>query len=163
MKKIQWNTDYAKNLFNKCIITIIALTMLLVLVMFFTNTPKETAVVGVSIIGYFIFSACDIYFNDKNNQYYTVHAAVVSNNKSRRNLWSKKCTYRLIPVDENGDYLNRNGKYDIFLEFSPTQNKTHNLIVGRIYEFSFLETEFNHTGYSEKNLVCVSPVKSEKI
>ena len=62
-------------------------------------------------------------------------------------------TYRAIPLDENGMYCNKNGKYDFFLEVDTTKRRLGRvLLIGATYRFVFRTTD-DERDYSSKTLL----------
>ena len=83
----------------------------------------------------------------------TVDAVIVSAEDGKTLTRRTITTYRAIPLDENGMYCNKNGKYDFFLEVDTTKRRLGRvLLIGATYRFVFRTTD-DERDYSSKTLL----------
>ncbi len=59
-------------------------------------------------------------------------------------------TWRFIPVNEDGEYLDKNGKYDIFLQVKPRDREYH---IGALYDMLFCAGDGERL--TQDNLVAI--------
>ena len=71
--------------------------------------------IGLMCAAYFIFQIYEIHNDEKNERYKTVKGIVVSDESSKNMIRQQISTYRIIPVNEDGEFIDKNGKYDFFL------------------------------------------------
>ena len=103
-QEMKMNNRYAKSLLVK---HLIAACSILIVGAVCTVVFKEWAfIAGAALIGlYFAAEALSVFFNDKNGRYYMVNAIVVSCEEGKDLLNNAQLTYRMIPVDEDGEYI----------------------------------------------------------
>lgn len=104
---------------------------------------------GVMIAAYFITEFLTMLKNSKDNKYIKVTALAVSADESRAGFELME-TWRFIPVDEDGEYLDKNGKYDIFLQVKPRDRDYH---IGALYDMLFCAEDGERL--TQDNLVSI--------
>ena len=87
--------------------------------------------------------------NSKDNKYIMVTALAVSADESRAGFELME-TWRFIPVDKNGEYLDKNGRYDIFLQVKPRDRDYH---IGALYDMLFCAEDGERL--TQDNLVSI--------
>lgn len=141
---------YAKN-------AIIALVFLAITVIAMTMVDGENrfsiAICGLVCIGYFAYTGIELYRSDKCNRLKSVMAIVVSKKDNVTVMRQLETTYRLIPVNENGEFIDKNGKYDFFLKFQNSKHNKNAMYVGGIYLCLFRESQNDTFEFSERSLV----------
>ncbi|MEG0168219.1 MAG: hypothetical protein RR709_10195 [Ruthenibacterium sp.] len=94
-----------------------------------------TAVIAIG--GYFGYMLFEVVYNENNNKYLAVVGLVVSKESEKRML-SNVSTYRVVPVDESGDFIDENGSLDFFLSLDASNKKRNGvLLIGATYFFVF--------------------------
>lgn len=117
-----------------------------------------TDISGAFIIGplsvvFFLFDSFSVYQDYKAGKLSTVDAVIVSAEDGKTLTRRTITTYRAIPLDENGMYCNKNGKYDFFLEVDTTKRRLGRvLLIGATYRFVFRTTD-DERDYSSKTLL----------
>lgn len=87
--------------------------------------------------------------NSKADKYIKVTALAVNADESRAGLEPME-TWRFIPVNEDGEYLDKNGKYDIFLQVKPRDREYH---IGALYDMLFCAGDGERL--TQDNLVAI--------
>lgn len=101
------------------------------LALYTKNLPTFGA--GVLVAAYFLVEFLTMLKNSKADKYIKVTALAVNADESRAGLEPME-TWRFIPVNEDGEYLDKNGKYDIFLQVKPRDREYH---IGALYDMLF--------------------------
>ena len=103
--------------------------------------------IGLMCAAYFIFQIYEIHNDEKNERYKTVKGIVVSDESSKNMIRQQISTYRIIPVNEDGEFIDKNGKYDFFLFIilgEPDLNAAGTKKMSCIYKPDFYSiTDFN--------------------
>lgn len=110
-------------------------------------------VCGLACAAYFVGCIIELYRDEKLRRLKSVMAIVVSKEDSVTMMRQVETTYRLIPVDETGEFIDKNGKYDFFLKFQNGKGKKSALYIGGIYLCLFKGNESHLFDFSERNLV----------
>lgn len=100
------------------------------LALYTKNLPTFGA--GVLVAAYFLVEFLTMLKNSKADKYIKVTALAVNADESRAGFEPME-TWRFIPVNEDGEYLDKNGKYDIFLQVKPRDREYH---IGALYDMS---------------------------
>ena len=87
--------------------------------------------------------------NSKADKYIKVTALAVNADESRAGFEPME-TWRFIPVNEDGEYLDKNGKYDIFLQVKPRDREYH---IGALYDMLFCAGDGERL--TQDNLVAI--------
>lgn len=98
------------------------------LALYTKNLPTFGA--GVLVAAYFLVEFLTMLKNSKADKYIKVTALAVNADESRAGFEPME-TWRFIPVNEDGEYLDKNGKYDIFLQVKPRDREYH---IGALYD-----------------------------
>lgn len=115
--------------------------------------------IGLLCAAYFVFLIYEIHNDEKNGRYKTVEGIVVSDESSKNMIRQQITTYRIIPVNENGEFIDKNGKYDFFLSVNESKKSARNsFFVGAMYDFIFKSNEDGVTAFNDRNLVTSSRV-----
>lgn len=115
--------------------------------------------IGLMCAAYFIFQIYEIHNDEKNERYKTVKGIVVSDESSKNMIRQQISTYRIIPVNEDGEFIDKNGKYDFFLSVNESKKNVKNsFFVGAMYDFIFKSNEDGVTAFNDRNLVTCSRV-----
>ena len=101
------------------------------LALYTKNLPTFGA--GVLVAAYFLVEFLTMLKNSKADKYIKVTALAVNADESRAGFEPME-TWRFIPVNEDGEYLDKNGKYDIFLQVKPRDREYH---IGALYDMLF--------------------------
>ena len=104
---------------------------------------------GVLVAAYFLVELLSIFKNSKADKYIKVTALAVSADESSAGLEPVE-TWRFIPVNEDGEYLDENGKYDIFLQVKPHHREYH---IGALYDMLFCAGDCERL--TQDNLVAI--------
>lgn len=97
---------------------------------------------------FFIFDSASILLKYQSKRLSVVDAVIVSAENSKNIIRRTITTYRAIPIDENGQFCDKNGKYDFFIEIDTTKHRFGQMLnVGATYRFVFNTTdeEANYT------------------
>ena len=137
------NTQKAKFIIAACLSFFVGT----ILALYTKNLPTFGA--GVMIAAYFITEFVTMLKNSKDNKYIMVTALAVSADESRAGFELME-TWRFIPVDENGEYLDKNGRYDIFLQVKPRDRDYH---IGALYDMLFCAEDGERL--TQDNLVSI--------
>lgn len=137
------NTQKAKFIIAACLSFFVGT----ILALYTKNLPTFGA--GVMIAAYFITEFVTMLKNSKDNKYIMVTALAVSADESRAGFELME-TWRFIPVDENGEYLDKNGRYDIFLQVKPRDRDYH---IGALYDILFCAEDGERL--TQDNLVSI--------
>lgn len=111
------------------------------------NLPTFSA--GILVAAYFLVELLSIFKNRKADKYIKVTALAVNADESRAGLEPVE-TWRFIPVNEDGEYLDENGKYDIFLQVNPRDREYH---IGALYDMLFCAGDSERL--TQDNLVAI--------
>ena len=105
---------------------IIAVILAVVIGVMFAILTKNIRTFGAALIvaAYFGMQLFETIQNEKKGKYRKITALAVSADESRSGLGTVE-TWRFIPVDENGEYIDTNGRLDIFLQIKPKENNYH--------------------------------------
>ena len=115
--------------------------------------------IGLMCAAYFIFQIYEIHNDEKNERYKTVKGIVVSDESSKNMIRQQISTYRIIPVNDDGEFIDKNGKYDFFLSVNESKKNVKNsFFVGAMYDFIFKSNEDGVTAFNDRNLVTCSRV-----
>lgn len=130
---------------------IIAVILAVVVGVVFAISTKNIRTFGAALIiaAYFGMQLFETIQNEKKGKYRKITALAVSADESRSGLGTVE-TWRFIPVDENGEYIDTNGRLDIFLQVKPKERNYH---IGGTYNLLFCADE-NDT-LTQDNLVSV--------
>lgn len=130
---------------------IIAVILAVVIGVMFAISTKNIRTFGAALIvaSYFGMQLFETIQNEKKGKYRKITALAVSADESRSGLGTVE-TWRFIPVDENGEYIDTNGRLDIFLQIKPKERNYH---IGGTYNLLFCADE-NDT-LTQDNLVSV--------
>ena len=79
--------------------------------------------IGLMCAAYFIFQIYEIHNDEKNERYKTVKGIVVSDESSKNMIRQQISTYRIIPVNEDGEFIDKK-ENTIFSSASTNQRKT---------------------------------------
>lgn len=104
------------------------------------------------VTAYFVGNAAGVVRNAVKGRYVVVRAAAVAREERVNAVRQKRDTYRFIPVDDNGEYLNTHGQYDIYIDIARRKKHVWSFFVGRIYMLVFC-TESGQC--NEQTLVAV--------
>lgn len=137
------NTQKAKFIIAACLSFFVGT----ILALYTKNLPTFGA--GVMIAAYFITEFVTMLKNSKDNKYIMVTALAVSADESRAGFELME-TWRFIPVDKNGEYLDKNGRYDIFLQVKPRDRDYH---IGALYDMLFCAEDGERL--TQDNLVSI--------
>ena len=105
---------------------IIAVILAVVIGVMFAISTKNIRTFGAALIvaAYFGMQLFETIQNEKKGKYRKITALAVSADESRSGLGTVE-TWRFIPVDENGEYIDTNGRLDIFLQIKPKERNYH--------------------------------------
>ena len=117
------------------------------LALYTKNLPTFGA--GVLVAAYFLVEFLTMLKNSKADKYIKVTALAVNADESRAGLEPME-TWRFIPVNEDGEYLDKNGKYDIFLQVKPRDREYH---MGALYDMLFCAGDGERL--TQDNLVAI--------
>ena len=106
---------------------------------------------GALCAAYFIMELVSLYFNTKEDRYVCYVGLAVSVDQSKTPLGIMN-TWRLIPVDDTGAYIDPNGNLDIFLAVDSKENH-YDLHIGGMYKMLFCVQ--NGEGLTIDNLVRI--------
>lgn len=109
------------------------------LALYTKNLPTFGA--GVLVAAYFLVEFLTMLKNSKADKYIKVTALAVNADESRAGFEPME-TWRFIPVNEDGEYLDKNGKYDIFLQVKPRDREYH---IGALYDMSLRRADSKST------------------
>lgn len=125
------NDMLTSKLIKSAAMTILALILGVVLAIY----SKSWAMLGAGFLvaAYFAVDLVSAIQNSKKNKYTKVTAMAVASDESKSGL-SVIETWRFIPVDEDGNYINQNGKFDIFLQVKQKDRSYH---IGATYNMLF--------------------------
>lgn len=84
------------------------------LALYTKNLPTFGA--GVMVAAYFLVEFLTMLKNSKADKYIKVTALAVNADESRAGFEPME-TWRFIPVNEDGEYLDKNGKYDMISSY----------------------------------------------
>lgn len=102
---------------------------------------------------FFIFDGVSILLKYQSNKLSVVDAVIVSAESSKNIIRRTITTYRAIPIDEDGKFCDRNGKYDFFIEIDTTKHRFGQMLnVGATYRFVFNTTD-EEANYSANTLL----------
>lgn len=102
---------------------------------------------------YFVIDGISIFLKYRSHRLSTVDAVIVSAEQSKTFSRRTITTYRAIPVDENGEFCDRNGRYDFFIEVDTTKRRFGQMLnIGAIYRFVFNSTD-DDPHYSSNTLL----------
>lgn len=130
---------------------IIAVILAVVVGVVFAISTKSIRTFGAALIvaAYFGMQLFETIQNEKKGKYRKITALAVSADESRSGLGTVE-TWRFIPVDENGEYIDTNGRLDIFLQIKPKERNYH---IGGTYNLLFCADEDDTL--TQDNLVSV--------
>lgn len=130
---------------------IIAVILAVVIGVMFAILTKNIRTFGAALIvaAYFGMQLFETIQNEKKGKYRKITALAVSADESRSGLGTVE-TWRFIPVDENGEYIDTNGRLDIFLQIKPKERNYH---IGGTYNLLFCADEDDTL--TQDNLVSV--------
>ena len=117
------------------------------LALYTKNLPTFGA--GVLVAAYFLVEFLTMLKNSKADKYIKVTALAVNADESRAGFEPME-TWRFIPVNEDGEYLDKNGKYDIFLQVKPRDREYH---IGALYDMLFCAGDGERL--TQDNLVAI--------
>ena len=117
------------------------------LALYTKNLPTFGA--GVLVSAYFLVEFLTMLKNSKADKYIKVTALAVNADESRAGFEPME-TWRFIPVNEDGEYLDKNGKYDIFLQVKPRDREYH---IGALYDMLFCAGDGERL--TQDNLVAI--------
>lgn len=120
-------------------------------------------VAGVMSFLMFLDEYRTLYNQEKDGKIQVYCAVAVS----KENTWSAQggwqWVYRLIPIDEQGRYLDENGSLDIFIarprSVQPKKDAMNGFVIGCIYEMAFVINEENGA-LDEHSLIAYKRQKS---
>ena len=125
------NDMLTSKLIKSAVMTVLALILGAVLAIY----SKSWAMLGAGLLvaAYFAVDLASAIQNVKKNKYTKVTAIAVASDESKSGLSTIE-TWRFIPVDEDGNYINENGKLDIFLSVKQKDRSYH---IGATYNMLF--------------------------
>lgn len=102
---------------------------------------------------FFVFDSVSILLKYQSKKLSVVDAVIVSAENSKNIIRRTITTYRAIPIDENGKFCDKNGKYDFFIEIDTTKHRFGQMLnVGATYRFVFNTTD-EEGNYSANTLL----------
>ena len=130
---------------------IVAMVLAIVVGVIFAIYTKNIQIFSAAMIvaAYFGMQFFEAIQNEKKGKYRQITALAVSADESRSGLGTVE-TWRFIPVNENGEYIDTNGRLDIFLQVKPKDRSYH---IGGTYRLLFCADE-NDT-LTQDNLVSI--------
>lgn len=128
---IRMNDMLTSKLIKSAVMAILALILGAVLAIYSKSWSMLGA--GLLVAAYFAVDLVSAIQNSKKNKYTKVTAMAVASDESKSGL-SIIETWRFIPVDEDGNYINQNGKLDIFLQVKQKDRSYH---IGATYNMLF--------------------------
>jgi hypothetical protein len=145
---------------NKYFATCLGLLLCSLAFGIFTKT-YYSLIAGAAVAAYFLVEALLCTMNK--DKYVHVNAVAVSCEDGENVLHQPQKTFRFIPVDDDGEMMDKNGKFDIFITYSGTNKslKSKNIYIGAVYKLLFFSESPMEDEFSERNLVSIEKAKTQ--
>lgn len=119
----------------------------------FTLSIPHSGLLGLFGGLFFVFDSVSILLKYQSHKLSVVDAVIVSAESSKNIIRRTITTYRAIPIDENGKFCDKNGRYDFFIEIDTTKHRFGQMLnLGATYRFVFNTTD-EEANYSANTLL----------